>query len=99
MEETLKNLFYQGMGVIAITKDKVEKTVEGLIAAGKLTREEGKKFYEDLSADTLRAGHDFKEKSREQIREWIEKSGVPSREEFESLKARVEALEKERTTS
>jgi BMFP domain-containing protein YqiC len=30
---------------------------------------------------------------RESVREWIEKSGIPSREEFEALKARVNELE------
>jgi polyhydroxyalkanoate synthesis regulator phasin len=39
---------------------------------------------------------EFKENSKETIREWLEKSGIPSREEFEALKARVEALEKEK---
>jgi polyhydroxyalkanoate synthesis regulator phasin len=47
----------------------------------------------------LKAGHELKEKTRDQIREWIEKSGIPSREEFESLKERIEALEKERATA
>jgi len=99
MEEKLKNLFYQGLGVISITKDKIEKAIDDLVEKGKLTREEGKKFYDEVSADALKAGHEFRDKSREQIREWIEKSGVPSREEYEALKARVEALEKERTTA
>jgi polyhydroxyalkanoate synthesis regulator phasin len=99
MEDTLKNLFYQGMGVIAITKDKIEKAIDDLVEKGKLSREEGKKFYEEISEDTLKAGHELKEKTRDQIREWIEKSGIPSREEFESLKERIEALEKERATA
>lgn len=94
MEDTLKNLFYQGLGAIAITKEKIEKTLDELVEKGKITREEGKKLFDELSADALKTGHDIKEKSRDQIREWIEKSGIPSREEFEELKARVEALEK-----
>lgn len=94
MEEKIKNLIYQGLGVIAITKDKIEKAVEDLIEKGKITREEGKKLYDEISTEASKAGQEFKDKSKEVVREWIEKSGVPSREEFEALKARVEALEK-----
>jgi polyhydroxyalkanoate synthesis regulator phasin len=97
MEEKLKNLFYQGLGVVAITRDKVEKALNELVDKGKLTSEEGKKLFEELSADAQKAGQEFKENSKETIREWIEKSGIPSREEFDALKARVEALEKEKS--
>jgi polyhydroxyalkanoate synthesis regulator phasin len=99
MEDTLKNLFYQGLGVIALTRDKVEKTLNELVDKGKLTREEGKKLFEEFSADAHKAGMEFKENSKETIREWIEKSGIPSREEFDALKARVEALEKEKSVN
>ncbi|MCB0820444.1 MAG: hypothetical protein KDC13_07460 [Bacteroidetes bacterium] len=93
MEETLKNIMYQGLGVISITKDKIEKAVNELVEKGKLTREEGKKFADEIGTETRKAGEEFKDNVKETAREWIEKSGIPSREEFESLKARVEALE------
>lgn len=99
MEETLKNLMYQGLGVIAITKEKMEKSIADLVEKGKMTREEGKKLYEEISAETSKAGKEFKENTKESIREWIEKSGIPSREEFEALRARVEKLENERSSS
>ena len=99
MEDTLKNLFYQGLGVIALTRDKVEKTLNELVDKGKLTREEGKKLFEEFSADAHKAGQEFKESSKETIREWIEKSGIPTREEFDALKARIEALEKEQSAN
>lgn len=93
MEDTLKNILYQGLGVIAITRDKIENAVAELVEKGKLTREEGKKFAEEISSETRKAGEELKENSKETIREWIEKSGIPSREEFEALKARVDAIE------
>lgn len=94
MEEQLKNLFYHGLGVIAITKEKVEKAVEELVSKGKMTREEGQKFYEELKTESSKAGHEFKDNLKESFRTFLENSGLPSREEFEALKKRVEALEK-----
>lgn len=94
MEEQLKNLFYHGLGMVAITKEKVEKAVEELVNKGKMTREEGQKFYEELKAESGKAGHEFKDNLKESFRTFLENSGLPSREEFEALKKRVEALEK-----
>ena len=37
MEETLKNLMYQGLGVIAITKEKMEKAISEMVEKGKMT--------------------------------------------------------------
>lgn len=96
MEDTLKNILYQGLGIIAITKDKVEQAVSDLVEKGKLTREEGKKFAEELRSETKKAGEEFKESSKEAMREWIEKSGIPSRAEFDALKLRVQALEQQK---
>jgi polyhydroxyalkanoate synthesis regulator phasin len=43
MEDTLKNLLYQGLGVAVITKEKIEKVVAEMVEKGKVTQEEGKK--------------------------------------------------------
>jgi len=99
MEDTLKNIFYQGLGMVAIAKDKVEKAVAEMVERGKITREEGKKFYEDITSETSRAGSEFKDNMKEHFREFLEKSGIPSRAEFDELKARVAALEKENSTN
>ena len=96
MEDTLKNLFYQGLGVVAITRDKVEKAVAEMVDKGKMTREEGKKLFDEITSETHKAGQEFKESGKETIREWIKKSGLPTREEFDALKARIEALEQEK---
>jgi polyhydroxyalkanoate synthesis regulator phasin len=93
MEEVLKNIIYQGLGVIAITRNKVEKAVSDLVDKGKMTREEGRKLVDELSEDSLKAGKEIEEKLKNGMREFLEKSGIPSREEFESLKKRVVALE------
>jgi polyhydroxyalkanoate synthesis regulator phasin len=96
MEQTIKNMLYQGLGMVSIAKEKVEKAVAEMVDRGKMTREEGKKFYDELTEETQKAGFEFKETLKDSMREWIEKSGIPSRDEFEDLKKRVEALEKDK---
>ena len=94
MEDTLKNLLYQGLGVAVITKEKIEKVVAEMVEKGKVTQEEGKKVYDDLTSEAHKAGTEFKNSAKETAREWIEKAGIPSREEFEALKNRIADLEK-----
>jgi hypothetical protein len=55
----------------------------------------GLRFVDELSADSLKAGKEMEDKLKSAMREFLEKSGIPSREEFEALKKRVEAIEQE----
>lgn len=94
MEETMKSILYQSLGVIAITKDKIEKAVDEFVAKGKLTKEEGIKFAAEIQSEAQKTGDHFKQVGKDNLRDFLEKSGVPSRAEFDALQARIEALEK-----
>jgi len=96
MEQTFKNILYQGLGIVSIAKEKVEKSISEMVERGKITREEGKKFFEDITEETHKAGAEFKVTLKDSIREWVEKSGIPTRDEFDALKKRIEELEKEK---
>jgi len=93
MEDLLKKLFYQGLGVVAITKDKVEKAIAELIQKGKITEEEGRKLYDDLASEGKKSADDLSQGLKDFVREQIEKSGIPSRAEFDALKLRIAELE------
>lgn len=93
MEDLLKKLFYQGLGVVSITRDKAEKLIAELVEKGKMTEEEGRKFYEELAGEGKKTADDLGHGIKDFVREQIEKSGIPSREEFDALKAKVAELE------
>ncbi len=97
MEETLKNIMYQGIGAFSMARQKMEKALAELVEKGQMSREEGKKVYDEFSEEALKAGKELKENMKDSIREMLEKSGIPSREEFEALKVRVEMLENQKT--
>jgi len=46
--ELLKNFVYAGVGLAALTSDKVKETVEDLVEKGKISDTEGKKIIEDF---------------------------------------------------
>jgi len=99
MEETIKSFLYQSLGVVAITKDKIEKVVDDIVAQGKLTKEEGIKFAAEIQAEAHKTGDHLKQVGKDNFRDFIEKTGVPTRAEFDALNARLEALEKLYATS
>jgi polyhydroxyalkanoate synthesis regulator phasin len=93
MEDILKKLIYQGLGVLSVTRDRAEKLIADLVEKGKMTEEEGRKFYEELASEGKKTADDLGHGVKDFIREQIEKSGIPSREEFEALTLRVAELE------
>lgn len=48
MKELLKNMLYTGVGAAFLTRDKVDEIRKELVERGKLTKEEGKEFVDDL---------------------------------------------------
>ncbi|MFN4123289.1 MAG: phasin family protein [Flavobacteriales bacterium] len=93
MEDILKKLIYQGLGVVSVTRDRAEKLIAELVEKGKMTEDEGRKFYEELASEGKKTADDLGQGVRDFIREQIEKAGIPSRDEFEALKLRVVELE------
>jgi polyhydroxyalkanoate synthesis regulator phasin len=48
MEELFKNFLYTGVGLVAMTAEKIQKSVDKLVSEGKLTMDEGKKLVDKL---------------------------------------------------
>lgn len=63
MKELLQNVFDAGLGVAALTKEKIEALQKELVEKGRMTREEGMNFVEGLRQKS--------EKAREQMDLWI----------------------------
>ena len=48
MEDLFKKFLYTGVGLVAMTTEKIQKSVDKLISDGKLSIEEGKKIIDKL---------------------------------------------------
>ena len=48
MEDLFKNFLYTGVGLVAMTAEKIQKSVGKLVSEGKLSLEEGKKVVDKL---------------------------------------------------
>lgn len=93
MEETIKKIFYTGIGAAVLSKEKMEKWAQDWSDKSKEKEEVGKKFFDDLSEESSKAAHELKDNVKTYVKELLEKSGLATQEEVESLKSRITDLE------
>lgn len=93
MVDLLKKTLYVSLGIISMTKEKVEDLAKKVASEAKLSESEGKQFVDEVL------------KRSDEIRESIEKivsdkttailktMNIPTRSELNALEARVKKLE------
>ena len=92
-ESIFKKLFYTGVGIAALTKEKVEDVVNDLVKDKKITTEEGKKIIDDF----VKTLEDKKVDIEKQMKEFVEKTtknfSYGKKKDIDKLMKRVEELE------
>ena len=92
MKELLQNIMYAGIGAATLTKEKLEELQDELIEKGKMSRDEGKQFVDELRSKS--------EKAKEQLDQWIARRvedqvkqlNLASRDEIAELHRKVDEL-------
>lgn len=93
MEDIFKKFLYTGVGLVSLTAEKLQESVDELVGKGKLSEKEGKKLLDDFFDTTEAKRGEFEEKLREAAENVIERFSVPSKAEYDALRQRVEELE------
>lgn len=92
MKELLQNIMYAGIGAATLTKEKLEELQDELIEKGKMSRDEGKQFVDELRSKS--------EKAKEQLDQWITRRvddqvkqlNLASKDEIAALRQKVDEL-------
>lgn len=106
MEDLFKKFLYTGVGLVAMTAEKIQKTVDKLISEGKLSIEEGKKLVDKLVKegklsteegkkvidDLVKKGKISAEEGRKTIDEFVKNAKTKSEEVESQLKSIVERI-------
>lgn len=93
MFEFLEKAALTALGAAALTQKKGEELVEELKGRYKMSEEEGRAFLERIQ-EIARAGRERStELAEAEVRKILDRMGMVSREEFDALKRRVDALE------
>ena len=94
ISDILRKMGLFGIGVISLTKEKVEELSRELIQKGDLTQEEGKKFVHDVLAEKEKQVKDIESQVNTKVQEFINKSGVVTKKDIQALEKKIEELEK-----
>ncbi len=93
MLELIRKSFLAGLGVVVLTKEKVQEFTRMLVEEGKLSTDEADKLADELIKSGQRQWDEINTKTQELVKKGMEAVDVVRRKEFEELKARVESLE------
>ncbi len=102
MFDLIKRTMLTGVGLAAMTKDKIEELAKELTEKGKLTEKEGKELVDDLLKKSEKAKKDLEKDIEKVVKDTMKKMNIASGEELSNLTKRVKKLEtalkeKERT--
>jgi polyhydroxyalkanoate synthesis regulator phasin len=92
MIDLLKKTLLTGVGVVALTKEKIEEVAKEFVEKGKITEQEGKTLVEDLLARSEESRKEFQNQIEEKVESVMQKMNLARQSEVDTLKAEFEEL-------
>jgi len=93
MKDLVKNVLYAGIGAAFLTKDKIEELRNDLVEKGKLSREEGKQFVDDLIKKSERAKDELELWINKRVEEKIDQLDLATKDDIADLRRKIEELQ------
>ena len=95
MRESVRKLGLIGVGLWAMTEEKIDEMVKDLVAKGTISREEGKKVIQDVLEESKKQKIDLERKISDKIQDAISKKDMFTRRDMHELESRIKILEDE----
>jgi len=92
MLDLTRKAILTGVGLGLVAKDKIDEVIQAIREENKLTEEESRKLAKELLNEAEEARENLEEKVKKTVRDVLGKLDIPSRSDFEDLKARIEKL-------
>ena len=100
MIELVKKAMFTGIGLMSLTKDKVEEVAQEFVEKGKMSKQEGEKFVGDLLKRSEESKQDLKKQVEKSVNSLVGKMDLATksdvaalRKELAKIKAKLEAGE------
>lgn len=94
MSDIIKKMIFTGIGLAAVSKEKIEDSVKDMIAKGNLTEQEGRKFVEELSGYSEKARGELEKQVNGYVEKAIERMGLVRKRDLEEIQATIAAIQK-----
>ena len=93
MFDLIKKTLLTGVGLAAMTKDKIEELAKELTEKEKLTEKEGKDLVDDLLKKSEKAKKELEKDIEKVVKNTMKKMNLVSAEELSDLTKRIKKLE------
>ena len=93
MSETLRKLGLIGIGVLAITEEKIRQTVDELIEKGEMNREEGKSLVQELLTEKKKQMQELGDRISEDVQNAVDRSKIATKDDVARLEEKIAGLE------
>ena len=87
---------YIGAGLAIMTAEKIKETVHDLVKKGAISEQEGKKAVAELIAKSKQVKQAIERKVNQNVKVLADRLNMPSRKEFDKLKATVSRMQQSR---
>lgn len=92
MIDLVKKAMFTGIGVISLTKEKVEELAADFVEKGKLSEQEGKKLVEEMMERSEESKDELKKQIEQVVQATLGKMDIAKKSDMEKLKKEVAAL-------
>ena len=94
MLEEIKKILFSGLGVVLVTREKVEEVTRKLVDEAKLSKEEARDLVDELFETGSRQWSEMETSITRTVQKGIQNLDVASRKELDDCQSRVDNLEK-----
>lgn len=94
MMESVKKALLTGIGLAAMSKEKIEEWAKNFAQEAKMAEEEGKKFVDEILKQADEAKRNVEDQVVRFTKTALEKMGLTTKNEVDELKRRLEELER-----
>jgi polyhydroxyalkanoate synthesis regulator phasin len=93
MEDLFKKFVYTSVGLVSLSVDKFQKSVEKLVDDDKLSQEEGRKLVDDLFKNTESKREEFEAKLKKLVEEVLVRMNLATQTQIQELQDRLAVVE------
>ena len=93
ISEIFRKIGLFGIGVVAISQEKLEEFSQEMVKKGEMNREEGKKFVMEVLSEKDRQIKELGDEINQKVKEAVESTGAATTKDIESMKKRFYDIE------
>lgn len=92
MIDLIKKAMFTGVGMVALSKEKIEEVAREFVGKGKLSEEEGRKLVAELLARSEESKKVLKEQIEISVKRALDRMDIPLKSELKKMQAEITSL-------